>query len=322
MTETKQRVAVTRLIPSVGLQLLEEHFEIEQWESDAPPDREVLIKLLQNKDGALTLLSDRIDGELLDMCPNLKVIGNMAVGYENIDPEAAAERGVWVTNTPDVLTDATADIALSLILSVTRRIVESDKFMRAGKYHYWEPRMLRGTGLADKTLGIIGFGRIGKAVAHRARAFGMKIIFTDPVADETNNAKRVELDELLGRSDIVSLHCPYSDDLFHLIDDGAFRKMKNSAYFINTARGKLMDEKALVNALKEGEIAGAGLDVYENEPAFQQELAGFDNVVMLPHIGSATHETRDAMASLAAKNIIEVLHGRDPLTPVNKPRNT
>ena len=322
MTETKQRVAVTRLIPSIGLQLLEEHFEIEQWQSDAPPDKETLTRLLQHKDGALTLLSDQIDSELLDQCPELKIIGNMAVGYENIDPDAAAERGVWVSNTPDVLTDATADIAMSLILSVTRRIVESDKFMRAGKYHYWEPRMLRGSGLADKTLGIIGFGRIGKAVAHRAKAFGMKILFTDPVAEETSDAERVELDELLSRSDIVSLHCPYSDDLFHLIDAVAFRRMKKNSYFINTARGKLMDEKALVNALREEEIAGAGLDVYENEPAFEQELAGFDNVVMLPHIGSATHETRDAMATLAAKNIIEVLLGRDPLTPVNKPRNT
>ena len=324
MSEKKPLIAVTRLIPSAGIRLLSEHFELRQWESDAPPPREKLVELLKDVDGAVTLLSDRIDGELLDVCGRIKIIANMAVGYENVDVSAAADRGVWVTNTPDVLTDATADIAMSLILCVTRRILESDTFMRTGRYHHWDPRLLRGMGLAGKTLGIVGFGRIGRAVAKRARAFEMEIIFNDPgLKRDTSlpeDTRQVGMDELLETSDIVSLHCPYMPELYHLINNEALAKMKTTAYFINTARGKLMDEKALYHALKNGQIAGTGLDVYEDEPEFVTELADLDNVVMLPHIGSATFETRDAMAELAARNVIAFLGGNEPLTPVNKPK--
>lgn len=303
--------------------MAEEYFEVQLHNSEMAPDRDTLAGLLREADGAITLLSDGIDAELLDSCPRLKIIANMAVGFENIDLRAAAERGVWVTNTPEVLTDATADIAMSLILAVTRRLLEADRLMRSRGYRGWDPRMLRGIGITGKTLGIIGFGRIGQAVARRARAFGMKIIYSDPEAKPEQagetEAERVELEVLLQQSDVISLHTPYSAELHHLIDSDALGKMKKTAVFINTSRGKLMDERALCDALRSGRIAGAGLDVYENEPEFVRELASLDNVVLLPHIGSATYETRNAMAELAAKNLIAVLSGNKPLTPVNKP---
>jgi glyoxylate reductase len=317
-------VAVTRLIPGIGIEMLKEHFQVLQWESDAPPNHEKLKELLWQADAAVTLLSDRIGGELLDDCPGIKVLANMAVGYENIDLEAAAERGIWVTNTPDVLTDATADITMALILATTRRIVEADHFMRDGRYRHWDPCLLRGAGLKDKILGIIGFGRIGRAVAQRALAFGMNVIFHDPHVKEAEikelQAGKVAFDDILAESDVLTLHCPYTQELHHLIDAIALNKMKKTAYFINTARGGLMDEKALFRALENKVIAGAGLDVYENEPEFVNGLAAFDNIVMLPHIGSATYETRNAMAELAARNVIEVLQGRNPVTPVNNPK--
>lgn len=319
MSSEKKIVAVTRLIPEAGLKILSKHFEIKQHQSNLPIKPRELEELLPGVQGVITMLSDKIDGPLLDKFSTLKIVANFAVGHENIDHQAAAERGVWVSNTPDVLTAATADIALALILGVTRRLVESDKFMRQGLYKQWEPNMLLGCGLDGKTLGIIGFGRIGKAVAARAKAFGMKIIFHDPsFSEESEGAKAVDFDQLLTDSDIVTLHCPYKQEMHHLINAEAFRKMKTSAYFINTARGKLMDEEALYQALIKKEIAGAGLDVYENEPEFVQGLATLENVVMVPHIGSATQETRDAMAELAAKNIVEVLQGRPPITPVNR----
>ena len=321
MSSEKKTVAVTRLIPEAGLKILAPHFQIRQHKSNVPVTSEELHQLLEGADGVLTMLTDKVDGAVLDKFPELKVVANFAVGFENIDHQAAAERGVWVTNTPDVLTDATADLAMALILGISRRLVESDKFMRQGLFKQWEPNMLLGRGLGGKVLGIIGYGRIGRAVADRARAFGVKIIFSDPTVDgDVNEDKAVDLDYLLRNADIVSLHCPYRPEMHHIIDADALGKMKASAYFINTARGKLMDEEALCQALKTGKIAGAGLDVYENEPQFVRDLALLDNVVMVPHIGSATQETRDAMAELAANNIVEILLGRHPLTPVNKPK--
>jgi glyoxylate reductase len=321
MSSTKKTVAVTRLIPEAGLKILAQHFEIRQHRSNIPVNSEELHQLLNGVDGVMTMLSDKIDGALLDKFPQVKVVANFAVGHENINHQEAAERGVWVTNTPDVLTAATADIAMALILGITRRLVESDQFMRNGLYKQWEPNLLLGSGLDGKTLGVVGYGRIGRAVADRARAFGMKIVFSDPTMDgNVGEDAAVEFDYLIENADIVSLHCPYKAEMHHLINADVLKKMKPNSYFINTARGGLMDEKALYQALKNKEIAGAGLDVYENEPEFVEGLASLNNVVMVPHIGSATQETRDAMAELAANNIVEILLGRPPITPVNKPK--
>ena len=321
MSGGKAKVAVTRRIPKAGLDLLREKYEVLLHDSDDAPDRGEIERLMADADGAVTLLSDKIDGALLDACPRLKVVANHAVGFENVDVEAATQRGIWVANTPDVLTDATADLTMALILAVARRIVEADRFMRGGRYGGWGPRMLRGHDLNGRTLGIVGFGRIGRAVARRAAAFGMEIVYYDPAAapgEADFEARSVGLDELIAQSDVVSLHCPYKPELHHLFGAEQFAAMKSSALFVNTARGGLMDEAALVAALQAGEIAGAGLDVYEREPAFEPGLAAMDNVVMLPHIGSATYGTRDAMAELAARNVIEVLDGRKPVTPVNE----
>jgi len=316
------KVAVTRRIPSVGLRMLREEFEVVLHDSDKAPGRETLLRLMSDADGAVTLLSDAIDGALLDACPRLRIVANHAVGYENVDVEAATARGIVVTNTPGVLTDATADLTMALMLAAARRIVEADRFMRVGKYEGWDPRMLRGMDLAGRTLGIFGFGRIGRAVARRAAAFGMEIIYTDtaasPEAAQQCGARRVEFDELLRQSDVLTVHSPYLPELHQRFGAAEFAAMKPTALFLNTARGKLMDEAALAAALRARQIAAAGLDVYEDEPAFRPELAAMDNVVLLPHIGSATWGTRDAMAELAARNVIEVLHARPSLTPVNE----
>lgn len=319
MAPDKPIVAITRYIPPAGTAALEGKVNIRQRPDKYAPPRDELIRLLQGADAALVQLSDRIDGELLDACPMLKIVANMAVGYENVDHAAAAQRGVWVSNTPDVLTDATADLTLAIILAITRRIVETDGYMRQGAFKQWEPMLWLGSGLQGKVLGIVGYGRIGRAVAARARAFGMSIVYHDPGVSPAGDDRGLDLDELLATADIVSLHCPYKPELHHLIGARALSLMKPTAFFVNAARGKLHDEQALCTALKEGRIAGAALDVYENEPAFVAGLAELKNVVMVPHIGSATLETRNAMAALAANNILAVLGGGEPLTPVNKP---
>lgn len=318
---SKPLVAVTRKIPQAGLDILEGHCDIRLHDSSIPPTRDELFELLEGADAALTLLSDSIDSELLASFSDLQIVANMAVGYDNIDVDAATEQGIWLSNTPDVLTESTADLTLALILAVCRRVVESDHFMRAGEYQHWDPLLLRGMELHGKTIGIVGFGRIGQAVAHRASAFGMNILYTsrsrhDSQAEELK-ATYVPLKELLIQSDVVSLHTAYTSEQHHLIAADQISMMKKTAYLINTARGPLVNETDLISALQREEIAGAGLDVYEFEPEFKAGFAELTNVVMLPHIGSATFETRDAMASLAARNIIEVLSGRSPVTPIN-----
>lgn len=319
---TKPVVAVTRRIPVAGIELLKPEFELRIHDSSLPPDRETVLKMLKNADAALTLLSDKIDQELLENCPKLKIIANMAVGYDNVDINAATAHKVWVTNTPGVLTDSTADLTLALILAICRRVVEADAFMRAGNYKAWDPRLLRGMELNNKTLGIFGFGRIGQAVAARARAFGMNIVYCNrsekKEAAASLQARRVSKEQLLMEADVLSIHTPYAAELHHAFGEAEFAAMKKEAFFINTARGAIMDEGALLNALKTGEIAGAGLDVFEKEPLFVDGLAEQENVIMLPHIGSATFETRDAMATLAAENIVAVLNGKSPVTPVNR----
>jgi lactate dehydrogenase-like 2-hydroxyacid dehydrogenase len=262
------------------------------------------------------MLHDRLDGALADAAgPGLKVVANVAVGYDNVDVPALAERGVVVTNTPGVLTDATADLAFGLLLAITRRLGEGERLLRSRTPWSFHLGFLLGSGLQGKTLGIVGLGEIGRAVAKRAEAFGMSIVYTGRSKRDTE-AEFVSFEELLERSDVVSLHCPLTPETRHLIDAAALRAMKPGAYLVNTTRGPVVDEPALADALEAGEIAGAALDVFEHEPDVEPRLLGRDDVVLSPHLGSATLETRTAMAVLAARNVAAVLAGRPPLTEV------
>jgi lactate dehydrogenase-like 2-hydroxyacid dehydrogenase len=277
---------------------------------------------LADKQALMCLLTDRVDGAVLDAGPGLRIVANIAVGFDNIDLAAARSRGVVVTNTPDVLTEATADFTWGLILAVTRRIAEGERLLRRGGWSGWALDFMLGSDLRGKQLGIVGLGRIGRAVASRAGAFGMRVAFTTlepgPDAQVATDASwtRLNLDELLSSSDVVSLHVPLTPATRHLIDRRAILRMKRRAYLVNTSRGPVIDEAALAWALREGLIAGAALDVYEQEPRVHPDLFGLENVVLAPHLGSATVETRTAMADLAARNVLAVLTGSGPLTPV------
>jgi glyoxylate reductase len=319
---TLPRVVVTRRIPEPALELLRQVADV--WVS--PQDRvlthEELHRAVAGADSVITLLHDRVDEAFLDAAgPQLRCVANVAVGYDNIDVEAAARRGVIVTNTPGVLTAATADLAMALILVITRRLGEGERLIRAGRPWAWHMFFMLGTGLQGKTLGIVGLGGIGRATARRARSFGMRIAYNArrPVPHEVEaelGAEQLELDELLGGSDVVSLHCPLTPETRHLINAERLRWMKPSAYLVNTARGPIVDEAALVEALRDGVIAGAALDVFEREPEVHPGLLELENAVLVPHLGSATEETRTEMAKLAARNAIAVLGGDDPPTPV------
>ena len=270
----------------------------------------------------MCLLTDRVDGSVLDAGPGLRIVANIAVGFDNIDLAAARARGVVVTNTPDVLTEATADFTWGLILAVTRRIPEGERLLRRGEWTGWALDFMLGSDLRGKQLGIVGLGRIGRAVAARAGAFGMRVAFTTLDADAPDGGRadpgwaRMNLDELLSSSDVVSFHVPLTASTRHLVDRRAVLRMKRRAYLVNTSRGPVIDEAALAWALREGLIAGAALDVYEQEPRVHPDLLGIENVVLAPHLGSATVETRTAMADLAARNVLAVLSGASPLTPV------
>lgn len=297
-------VVLTAKFPSIATSLLSPHFDVIAHPTEHDRSEEDVATLLAEADAAIVLLSDPVTRHVLESNPNLRIVSNFAVGYNNIDLNAARELGVTVTNTPGVLTEATADLTMALILGVTRRIVESDAELRASGRCEWEPLAFLGTGLQGKRLGIIGMGRIGNAVATRARAFGMDVI----------GVRRGDsLDELLATSDVVSLHVPLSQETHHLIDAAALAKMKPDAYLINTSRGPLVDEDALCDALDRGTLRGAGLDVYEHEPRVNPRLLKMKNVVLLPHIGSATEETRNAMARIAATNVLLFLGGAEPL---------
>lgn len=310
------RVFVTREIPKVGLDMLKQHFEVTVSPHDRALTKTELIEGVKDAHGLLCLLTDEITDEIMDAGPNLQVISNYAVGYNNIDVVAAKQRGIPVTNTPGVLTDATADLAWALIMSVGRRIVEGDTYTRQGHFMGWGPMLLLGGAVAGKTLGIVGMGRIGQAVAKRATGFDMPILYSDvqrvPSVEEQYSAKFVSLDELLEASDFVTLHAPLTDATRHMVGRRELAMMKKTAYLINTARGPLVDEEALVAALREGVIAGAGLDVYEDEPKLATGLAELPNTVLLPHLGSATLETRNKMAEMAASNVIAALRGETP----------
>jgi glyoxylate reductase len=297
-------VVLTAEFPPVATSLLSPQFDVIAHPTEHDRTEEDMAMLLAEADAAIVLLSDPITRRVMESNPNLRIVSNFAVGYNNIDLDAARQLGVTVTNTPGVLTEATADLTMALILAVTRRLVEGDSDIRATGRCEWEPLAFLGASLQGKTLGIIGMGRIGTAVATRARAFGMDIL----------SARRGDsLDELLAQSDIVSVHAPLSPETHHLIDADALAKMKRGAYLLNTARGPLVDEEALCDALERGHLRGAGLDVYEHEPQVSPRLLRMNNVVLLPHIGSATEEARNAMARIAATNVLLFLGGAEPL---------
>jgi len=316
-------VYVTRQIPEEGINLLKKFCQmVEVNPHDRPLTYDELLMQVKGRDAILTMLSDRVDAHFISEVKSIKVIANYAVGYENIDIKTATAKGIIVTNTPGVLTESTADMAWALLFSITRRIVEGDKLTRAGKFTGWSPMMLLGGDVVGKTLGIIGAGRIGTAMAMRSRGWCMKVLYTtqsnrNTVLEEMLGAKRVNLETLLTESDFISIHTPLTEKTRHLIGAKEFSMMKKTVYLINTGRGAVVNEEALVNALKNKQIAGAGLDVYEEEPKLKPGLAELDNVVLSPHLGSATIETRTKMAIMAAENIIAVLNGQKPKNCVN-----
>jgi glyoxylate reductase len=295
--------------------MLEAGSDLDLYDGPSPIGEAELAARLQGKHGLVCVLTDRVTANVLDRARDLKVVSNIAVGYDNIDVAAARSRGIVVTNTPDVLTEATAELTWALILAVTRRVVEGDRLVRRRGWKGWALDFMLGTELRGKQLGIIGRGRIGRAVAAKAGAFGMHAVFATRGA-RTTDLPEMSLDELLVSSDVLSIHTPLSEANKHMIDRRALARMKRSAFLVNTARGPIVDEEALAWALKEHLIAGAALDVYEREPEVHAALLDLENVVLAPHLGSATRETRTAMAELAVKNTLAVLQGRPALTPV------
>ncbi|RLE60442.1 MAG: D-glycerate dehydrogenase [Thermoprotei archaeon] len=321
----KPKVYVTRIIPEPGLSILKECCDVEIHQSkEWPPSREELIEKVKDKDGLLCLLTDKIDAEVMDAAPNLKVISTYSVGFDHIDVEAATKRGIYVTHTPGVLTDAVAEFTVGLILAITRRILEADKIIRSGEWNKpWNPFFLTGPELKGKTIGLIGFGRIGIAVAKRLSSFDVKILYYDVTrrwdVESILGVEYTDIETILKESDIVSLHVPLLKSTYHLIGEKELKMMKKTAYLINTARGPVVDTEALVKALKEGWIAGAALDVFEQEPLPSgHPLTKLENVILTPHIASATIEARQRMAELAAKNLVAVLKGEMPPALVNK----
>lgn len=320
---SKPKVFVTQNIPQAGLDLLMKECEVFVNTEDRVLSKGEIIERLKGMDGMVCLLTDAIDGEIMDAEPNLKVISNYAVGFDNIDVDAATERGIPVTNTPGVLTETTADFAWALLMAIARRVVEADKFTREGKFKGWRPQLLLGSDVYGKTIGIVGMGRIGQAMARRARGFDMNILYydeyrPDPEVEKELGLTYVPFDELLQKADYVSIHVPLMESTHHLIGERELKLMKKTAYLINSARGPIVDEKALVKALQEKEIAGAGLDVFEDEPELAPGLAELDNVVLAPHIASATIETRSKMATMAAEGCLSVLKGEKPVNLVNE----
>ncbi len=315
-------ILVTREIPKQGLDILKKKFKnVIVNTRDRNLTHNELVKMVRGVDAVLCLLSDRIDAEVISNMDRCKVISNYAVGFNNIDVDEATKRGIIVTNTPGVLTDATADLTWALILARRRRLVEADKFVRRGRFKGWAPMLLLGTELAGKTLGIIGAGRIGTAVGLRAKGFKMKVLYfnthKNEILEEEVGAKKVGLETLLKNSDIITIHVPLTSKTRHLIGEREINLMKKGAYLINTSRGEVVDEMALIKALKKGKIAGAGLDVFEFEPKVPKELIDLENVVLTPHIGSATVEARTKMSIVAAENIVKVLSGKVPANIVN-----
>ena len=315
-------VLVANVLPAEALALIPKEISVDYHDSlDALPRSELMARI-RGKDGLICHILSTVDDELLAAVPTLKVVANVAVGYNNIDVAAARHRGVVVTNTPDVLTETTADFAWALLMAAARRVAEADRFVRSGQWDRWRWDLLWGADIHGKTLGVVGFGRIGRAVARRALGFNMRVLYQDAVqadaaVERDLRASRVDLEALLRESDFVSLHTPFLPETRHLMNARTLRLMKRSAILVNAARGPVVEETALVRALQEGWIAGAGLDVFEEEPKVHPWLRSLTNVVMAPHIGSASLDTRIAMATLAVRNCLAVLDGKPPITPVS-----
>ncbi|PDZ72341.1 2-hydroxyacid dehydrogenase family protein [Bacillus pseudomycoides] len=315
------KILVAGNIPEIGLQLLQNH-EIEMYDKEELISTEELAKRVKDKDALLSLLSTKVTKEVIDAASNLKIIANYGAGYDNIAYKYAAEKGVVVTNTPKVSTEATAELTFAILLAAARRIPEGDTLCRTVGFNGWAPLFFLGREVYGKTIGIISLGEIGKAVAKRAKAFGMNVIYTGPnrkyETESEIEATYVTLEELLQTADFITINCAYNPSLHHMINEEQFKMMKKTAYIINAARGPIMNELALAHALETNEIEGAALDVFEFEPKITERLKGLKNVVLTPHVGNATFETRDAMAEMAVRNILAVLEGEEPLTPVNQ----
>ncbi len=315
------KVYITSELPGKAVEFLRgKGYRVTVNKSGVNLTRQELIKNAKNADALISLLSDKIDREIIDNLNKCRIIANYAVGFNNIDVEYANSKGIIVTNTPDILTDATADLTMALILATTRRLFEAENFMREGKFEGWKPDLMLGFDLKGKKIGIVGMGRIGFAVAKRAVAFGMKVIYygrSKNINAETQlNARKVSLNNLMKSADIISLHVPLTPATVNLLSSEKLDLMKENAILINTARGEVIDEHYLIKMLKKKRIFAAGFDVYSNEPNINKELFSLKNAILLPHIGSATLETRAAMAMLTAKNVDAVLSGKNPLTPV------
>jgi glyoxylate reductase len=319
----KPKVLVTRRLPKAAMDKVRKAVNAQVNPHDRPMTRRELLRGLKGKNGVLSLLNDRMDGEAMDAAgPALKVIANYAVGFNNIVVPDATERGIVVTNTPEVLTETTADMAWALIMATCRRIVEGDDFLRSGTPWDWAPLMMLGADVHGKTLGILGLGRIGQGVARRARGFNMKVIYYDafrqkPAVEKRLGVQYKRFDSVIKQADIITVHTPLMKETIHLINAKILKAMKKTAYLVNTSRGPIVDEAALARALRRGDIAGAGIDVFEEEPKVHPELVKCRNAVITPHIASATIETRTAMGTLAASNLIAVLKGKKPPTSVN-----
>jgi len=309
-------VLLTRRIPSAALSRLEAQCDVDLYSNESVIPRSELLRRVAGKRALICLLTDRVDDEVLAVGSDLQIVANVAVGFNNIDVAACRRHGVIATNTPDVLTNACADFTWTLILGITRRLGEAERQLRRGEWKGWALDHMLGMELAGKQLGLVGVGRIGRAVAEKASAFGMHVVYSDLAPLDLPGAERISLDRLLATSDVVSLHVPLTPETTHLIDQKALTKMKRSAYLINTSRGPIVDEAALAWALQHRLIAGAALDVYEKEPEVHADLLALENVMLIPHIASATTETRTAMADLAVSNVLAVLGGEPPLTPL------
>ncbi|HSW55914.1 MAG TPA: D-glycerate dehydrogenase [Ignavibacteriaceae bacterium] len=315
------KVFITRELPEIAFRLLKEKkISFDYYKKDQPIPRKLLLEKINSCEALISLLTEKIDKEVIDQMPKCKIVANYAVGYNNIDIDYAMKKKIIVTNTPDVLTESTADLTMALVLACARRLREGEELMRSKRFKGWKPKLLLGMELKDKTFGILGAGRIGSAVARRAKSFGTNIIYVDSnrnqKLEKETAAKKVSLNYLLKNSDILSVHLPLNSQTYHFLNQEKLNQLKRNSILINTTRGEIIDEKALIRLLKGKKIMAVGLDVFENEPYLNPELLKFTNVLVLPHLGSATREARDGMAELAVRNVINVLEKKPALTPV------